>query len=384
MKTFITLILSFYTFCFFAQDNLEYEFDKARALLAKREIKEAVESLRKVYISKPENGNINFLMGAAYAEMPGKEKEAIYHLKRALPFVSTKYSVGSFVEKNAPIHTYYYLTKALVELDRCAEARQALDRLKKFNKYIDDYFIAEGERNMQKCPFEPEDLIINIELLEKTPEGYNPNEIIEEPKLDSAELAERGIFTKRQEYTTKVPLYGVQIGSNKNPIPTSNFSQVKNVDVFVDNDGIIRYVVGHFSYRKQAEKLLETLFEKGYSDAFIVNVNDERKYVNEVISYKNVNLKAGIKGDVEFFIQVGAFTKEIPDSIIKLYYEINNLNEQEYNDMTLLLIGPFKTYIETVTEREKLMMNGIRNSFIVAFNNKKKILLQEAINHTKN
>lgn len=384
MKTYIFIFLSLFTLDSFSQNELEYEFDKARAHLAQRQIDEAILSLRKIYIENPESGNINFLMGAAYSEQSGMEKEAIFHLKKALPLVSTDYMVGSFVEKNAPIHTYYYLTKSLVEADRCAEARLSLNELKKYNKYIDDYFIAEGERNMQKCPYEPEELKLKLTITEKVPEGYNPTEIIKEDILDSAALAERGIFTKRLQYTTKTALYGVQIGSNKNPIPVSRFNQVKNVDVFVDNDGLIRYVVGHFSYRKQAEKLLETLYQKGYSDAFIVNVNDERKYANEVISYKNVNLKAGIKGEVEFFIQVGAFMQEIPDSIIKLYYEINNLEEREYEEMTLLLIGPFKTYDNTVTEREKLMMNGLRNSFIVAFNNRKKVLLQEAINHTRN
>lgn len=384
MKLLFTIILSLYSICYFAQDDLEYEFDKARTFLAQRNIDEAIISLRKVYVAKPESGNINFLMGAAYAEQIGKEQEAIFHLKKALPFVSTQYIVGSFVEINAPIHTYYYLTKSLVELDRCAEARLALDELKKYNKNIDDYFIAEGERNLQKCPFEPEELKIDIAKPEPAPEGYDPTFIEkEEPKMDSAALVERGILTKRLEFTTKTPLYGVQIGSNKNPIPVSNFSEVKNVDVFVDNDGIIRYVVGHFSYRKQAEKLLETLFEKGYTDAFVVNVNDEKKYANEVISFNNVNLKAGLKGKVEFYVQVGAFTQEIPDSIATLYYELNNLNEQKYENMTLLLVGPFEAYNEAVNEREQLLMNGIQHSFIVAFNNKKKILLQEAIKHSE-
>jgi tetratricopeptide (TPR) repeat protein len=382
MKNLVLSFLLFTNIFCFSQDSLEFEFDKSRALLAQRKVEDAINSLRKIYVVNPENANINFLMGAAYAETSGKEKEAIFHLKKALPFVTEKYIVGSFKETNAPIHTYYYLTKSFVELDRCAEARLALNKLKKFNKFIDDYFIAEGERNMQKCPFDPEDLKIELTAEEIAPVGYNPKELKKELTVDSAELARRGIFTKKLNYTTKSSLYGVQIGSNKNPVPVSSFGQVNNVDVFVDTDGIIRYVVGHFSYRKQAEKLLESIYSKGYNDAFIVNVNNERKYSNEVISYQNINLKAGIIGDVQFFIQLGAFQQEIPDSIINLYHDIKELHEVPYNDMTLLLVGPYSKYQESDDMKKKLHLNGV-NSFIVAFNNRKKIPLKEAINHAK-
>jgi hypothetical protein len=383
MKNFIVIFLLFINTTGLAQDSLEFEFDKSRALLAQRKVNEAINSLRKIYVSKPDIGNINFLMGAAYAETPGKEKEAIYHLKKALPFVSEEYMVGSYKETNAPIHTYYYLTKSFVEQNRCAEARLSLDELKKHNKFIDDYFIAEGERNLQKCPFDPEKSKNNLTEVEAIPEGYNPLELEKEVVIDSSELARRGIFTKKLHYTTNAPLYGVQIGSNKTPVPVNNFNEVNNVDVFVDTEGIIRYVVGHFSYKKQAEKLLKSLYLKGYQDAFIVNVNNERKYSNEIISYQNINLKAGIIGDVLYFVQLGAFQQEIPDSIINLYHDIEDMAEIPYNNMTLLLVGPFTKYDESTKMKDRITQKGIRNSFVVAFNNGKKISLKEAINHTK-
>lgn len=369
-----------------AQNDLEYEFDKARALLAQRKIKEAIKSLSVIYLEQPESGNINFLLGAAYAELPGESEKAIYHLKKSYPQISPDYQVGRFDEKRSPIHVYYYLTLSLVQQDRCAEAAKTLIDLKKHSNKIDPYFIAEAEKNMIKCPYEVEEIEKAWVLNEPLPEGYKPSEMAkteEEPQtLDSAIIEEKGLLIQPLEYTTKSPIYGVQIASNINPSPLSAYSKVKNVDVFVDNEGIIRYVVGHFSYRKQAESLLSSLVEKGYKDAFVVNINDERKYPNELISYKNINIRSGIKGSVDFFVQLGAFKEEVPDSIIKLYLQIDNLQEVNYEEQTLLLVGKFETYEAAVEEKKKLDLNGNKSSFIVAFNRRKKIPLQEAINHS--
>lgn len=364
-----------------AQKNLEYEFDKARAMLATRNIDEALVSLKKIYRENPKNSNINFLLGAAYAELPNKSEISIFHLKKALFSVSESYAVGNYSEKSAPIHTYYYLTLSLVQQDKCAEASLALKELLKYKGKLEPYFIEEAKKNLIKCPFDEEELN-NLKLLNNpVPEGYIPEEI-EEEVLDSAALAERGMLIKSFNYSTKVPLYGVQIGSNINPSPTSSYSNVKNVDVFVDNKGIIRYVVGHFPYRSQAESLLESIKEKGYTDAFIVNVNDERKYPNELISYNNVNVRAGVKGKVDYYIQLGAFENSIPDSILNLYYTVDRLIEMEYEQYTLLLKGPFDFYKEATLEKGLLTDKLGVKSFIVAFNNRKKIALQEAINHT--
>ena len=205
----------------------------------------------------------------------------------------------------------------------------------------------------------------------------------EEVELDSAALAERGFFFKNQEYSTKAPLYGVQIGANINPSPISNYGKVKNVDVFIDTKGIIRYVIGHFSIKSQAESLLKSLIDQGYEDAFVVNVNNERKYQKELISFNNVNLRGGINGRVDFFVQLGAFKKNIPDSILTLYHTIEDLKELKYDNHTLLLVGPFEDYNTSIEKKNELKKIGVNSPYVVAFNNRKKVPLQEAINYTE-
>src|SRR5690606_37577166 len=149
----------------------------------------------------------------------------------------------------------------------------------------------------------------NWDMIEELPLGYDPSVLPKEPtekelsEKDSillASLKSRGLLTEKIKYTTRTPLYGVQIGSASEIIPINRFGDLKNIDAFVDKEGTIRYVVGHFSYRRQAEGLLEVLREKGFSDAFVVNVNDERKYSNAVVSFNNSNIRSNVVGKVEF------------------------------------------------------------------------------------
>src|SRR5690606_33498078 len=148
------------------------------------------------------------------------------------------------------------------------------------------------------------------------PQAYDPTNIPPQPpktelaakdSMRLANLKSRGLLTEKIKYTTRTPLYGVQIGSTSEVIPVNRFGDLKNIDAFVDKDGIIRYVVGHFSYKRQAESLLEVLKEKGFTDAFVVNVNDERKYSNSVVSFNNNNIRSQLIGKVEFAVQLGAF-----------------------------------------------------------------------------
>lgn len=386
MKKILLLFLTLSLFLTsFSQKSLEFHFDHARALLAQRQIDAAIISLQQVYIEEPENSNINFLLGAAYTELIGKEEEAIYHLKKALQNVNVEYKVGSFEEKAAPIHLYYYLAVALVEQDKCAEANRAFEKLKTYSNKIDQYYLDEVDRHLQKCPFKATDLGEGWDKIESKPIVYEKQELVApvlEP-IDSVYLEKRGLLTEKIEYTTNAPLYGVQIGSNKNPSPTSTFRTVKNVDVFIDSVGIIRYVVGHFSYRKQAENLLKSIKEQGFTDAFVVNVNDAKKYSSEVISYQNINLRSGIRGEVEYHVQLGSFTDTIPADMLEIYFKIDGISEYKKENRTIMSIGPYEGYKLAQYHKKEAMQKGVKDAFIVAYNRGKKIPLKEAIDYTE-
>ncbi|MDA9312878.1 SPOR domain-containing protein [Vicingaceae bacterium] len=368
-----------------AQGQLEYQFDFARASLAQRKIIKAIEALKIVYQAEPENANINFLMGAAYTELSGTEEEAMRHLLQAAQNVNPDYKVGSFQEKAAPIHVYYYLAVAYVEDNKCALAYRAFEEFQKYKSKVDQYYIDEVDRHMQKCPFKKGENTNDWNKVKSSPIQYEQIvDSVEEPSepKGSGNITNRGLVTEKLEYTTNAPLYGVQIGSNLNPSPTSAFSNVKNVDVFIDSLGIIRYVVGHFSYRKQAENLLKSIKEKGFSDAYVVNVNNEKKYSNEVISYKNINLRSGLRGDVEYFVQLGSFQDTIPSEMTSIYFKIDGIQEYKRDDRTVIAIGAYDSFRKAKIEKEKAKEVGVTDAFVVAYNRGKKIPLYEAINYT--
>lgn len=363
-----------------AQNTEEKLFNQARQLLAMRQIKEAIPSLETLYNVNPNNCNYNFLLGAAYRELGTNKESAIFHLKKAVVEITEDYDASTYTESKAPMLTYYYLATAQVDNDLCLEAEKSLEKLKGFGEKIDSYFIREIERNLQKCDYEAipekvkEEDVPLAEIIKEEPIINKPiKEVIVEKKDPLA-----GMVTKTISYTTKSPLWGVQVGAFKEVIPTSRFEQIKNVDAFIDEKGLIRYVVGHFAYKQQAESLLEVIRNSGIPDAFIVDVNNPNKFNQSVVSVNNVNIKSGIVGKVIYKVQVGAFKNEIPSEVAATYLAVEGIEETNYDGLTLLLVGQFASYKEAVQHKEKMKESGISDSFVVAFNNGKKITIKEA------
>lgn len=354
--------------------------------MAQRKLEEAISPLKKLYAENTANANINFLMGAAYTEIPGNDKKAAYHLKKAIQSVSTDYTASSFEEKNAPVFSYYYLAVALVGNEKCAEAERAIEELEKYKDIAGEYYIKEAKMHLQKCNFDVYgDFADNWNKSpEELPEDYNPIAFSDKEKntrylpIDSIIAMGKGQEVEKIEYTTNAPLYGVQIGSTSKVIPSSRFGDLKNVDAFIDKSGIVRYVIGHFAHKKQAETLLKSIKEKGYGDAFVVNVNDERKYSYAVVSYN----KNTIDGPIEFMVQLGAFEKDISDELISAYFKADNIQELRYGGKTLITTENFSSYENAETELKEMKSTGFKDAFIVAFNKGKKLPLQDAINYS--
>ena len=82
---------------------------------------------------------------------------------------------------------------------------------------------------------------------------------------------------------------------------------------------------------------------------------------------------------------MGAFKEEVPEELMELYLDLDGIKELSYNDFTLMAIGPFEKYNETLNQKDKLIMQtdgDISDSFVIAFNQGVKVSLEEAINKT--
>lgn len=372
--------------------DFDQNFYIAKQHLSQRRIKKAMPYL--IYLQKahPENDNIKYLLGLCYAEAEIVNPKAIKLLREASKRTSLQYDPNDLAEKRVPVYVYYYLCIAYAQNKQCDEAEKARLKFLEIYPHKDRYYIDESKEWITSCY----DMTIKPEIKElptfpdfkpfvseasDSGEGFVKSKIEDSLELESIkeENSPPQILTKAKHYSTSYPLYGIQLGAYNDVIPVSRFKSLKNVDAFMDHDGLIRYVIGHFSLRSQAASLHKIIQNKGYEDAFIVNVNDAKKYREEVVSINNVNIRANQNKKVEFRIQVGAFKEELTKSSAQLYMKIEGIEEVNDQNFTYLTVGDFEFYIEAKAYLQGISDVGIKDAFVVAVSDGQKVPLKDVI-----
>lgn len=377
------------------ESDFQKNFNIAKRHLSNREISDALPYLLYLNQKNPKNANLKYLIGLCYAELEIINPKTIELLTEASNKMSLEYNPNTIEEQREPIYVYYYLSIAYAQNKECELAEKNRDIFMDIYPYDDSYYPDESMRWIKNCramnaqpeqtplpnfpDFKPFVSPKKVKPLATKPEGsvQKTKLVTQEPKTT------QDIKTQRLEYSTQSPLYGVQLGAFKEAVPVSRFSELKNVDAFMDKSGWIRYVVGHFSIYSQAEKLQKIIQEKGYTDAFVVNVNQEKKFGEEVVSVNNVNIKANAIGKVEYRIQIGAFNEQIPTESAELYFKIEGIEEHREQEVTYLTVGKFKTYAEAKAYSQGIIDVGIVDAFVIAISGRKKIPLQQ-LNEFKN
>lgn len=384
------------------KDDFQTNFNIAKHHLSQRRIKKAVPYLRYLHENFPEHANLKYLLGLCYAELEIVNPITIQYLETAALKSSLDYDPNSLFEERSPIYVYYYLCLAYAQNRMCEKAEAAREKFVEIYPYKDPYYIKESEKWLSKCQkmkrvpkqdelpnfpdFKPYSSDTNqLELDSLDPSSQSDSVKLEQAKLiRSKDMLPTHIVTKSIEYSTSSPLYGVQLGAYKEVVPVSRFSDMKNVDAYMDKEGLIRYVVGHFAIYSQAEALLKMIVEKGYPDAFVVNVNNTRKFKDEVISVDNLNIRAKLQGKVEYRLQVGAFKERVPQNMMEMYFKLDGIKEFQDDELTCLTVGSFDTYEEAKTYHKTIKEQGYNDAFVIAIHNRKKIPLQTAKDYGKN
>lgn len=377
------------------ESDFQKNFNIAKRYLSNREISNALPYLLYLHEKNSKNSNLKYLIGLCYAELEIVNPKTIELLTEASNKASLEYNPNSLEEERVPIYVYYYLSIAFAQNKKCDLAEKNRDIFMELYPHDDSYYPDESMRWIKVCramQAQPKQVPLPdfpnfkpfVSPKKATPEVKRSVEIVEQPKpVTKAPKAAQKIKTQKLEYSTQSPLYGVQLGAFKEAVPVSRFSELKNVEAFMDKSGWIRYVVGHFSIYSQAEKLQDIIKEKGYTDAFVVNVNEEKKFEEEVVSVNNVNIRANPVGKVEYRIQIGAFHEQIPTESAELYFKIEGIKEHRELDVTYLTVGKFKTYAEAKAYCQGIIDVGIADAFVIAINGGKKIPLQH-VNEFKN
>lgn len=362
LKLFCILTFSHHSLCFsqYSEDFIR-KFNLAKDFFSRNETKPAFAILKELNKLQPSNSNINYLLGVCYTEEDPNSGKSIYHLEKAMKDVSVDYDASSFNEKRTPIFVYYYLVIAYSQHGKCKEAKQAKNYFHTlYGIEKNDYYVADAEKWVKKC---------NPGFI-----GLNQKALLN--KLDSGFL-----ITKEIDYTTAHSLYGVQVGAFSRLIPVYEFKGLKNVEAFIDHRGMIRYVIGNFIFKQQAESLLKKIQEAGYHDAFVVDVNKEKIYSEEIVIADHASIHNPELENIVFKVQIGAFRESIPAEIAAVYLTLEGIEEQNSEDLTILSTGNFTSYEEAEKFKNDLVAKGIRDAFIVAYSGSKKIDVKLARNH---
>ncbi len=383
-----------------SEKEFQFRFNLAKHELSHRKMKSALPTLMELYEMDSTNSNINYLIGVCFVEADIVTKQSIRHLNKATNDIVVDYNSDSYTERNAPVYVYYYLSIAYSQNNLCDSAIMARDQFMEIYTYQDPYYPNESEKWILSCQTEPKLANSDLSFMLKDKDIREP--IKSAPVLDPVSIADANqtetgkptktevkapkkpskVLTKNVEYTTKMPLYGVQVGAFKEIMPVHRFPDLKNVDAFVDKDGWVRYVMGHFSYRSQAESLKEVIKKAGYPDVFIVDVNNEKKYAESVVSIDDISLRSVISGPIEFKVQLGVFEDKLPESIAENYLKVSHIEEHRNNGLTYITSTAYPTYSQAMQAKDQYVKIGVSDAFIVAFNKKKKISLMDALNYT--
>ncbi|MBL4585496.1 MAG: hypothetical protein JKX84_00355 [Flavobacteriales bacterium] len=358
------LLLAFTTLPAIGQDKKDQtywdRFDQARLYIAKHNAGRSTHILEELHAIDSLDPNVSYLLGISLI-IQGKNAQRaatlLHQADKSFPDLWDNPGVGP------PEHLSYYLILAYCRSGECAKAKESLVRLEKVfeaNEVFfknDEYYLVDGRKWANMCK-EP-----TMQLLEVADRLVKPN---------------LRVKTRAHKYSTYSTLYGVQVAALLEPQMTRKFEGLKNVEVFVDLNGVYRYVIGNFIFRSQANKMLEVVNNAGYSDAFIVKITDEERFPFEVVALDLRSPKAQIRGSVEYKVQLAAFKESMPDESARYYLMVDSIVEMSHQDLTLLTVGSFKSFGNVIERRDELRRMGFRDAFVVAFTEGNKVSIEDA------
>ena len=102
-----------------------------------------------------------------------------------------------------------------------------------------------------------------------------------------------------------------------------------------------------------------------------------------LLRINNESIKRKIAGKVEFKVQIGAFKEDIPDEIMKVFLQFDDIDEHIQKELTIFTIGSFSNYEIAKAWGENVKEAGVPDAFVVAFNEGRKISIEEANEYLK-
>ena len=378
-KSLFTLLFCLSGLVSFAQKEKSFEdkFHKGLLLLGGEEASGADVIFEELYANDSSNLNLAYLLGQAYAKGDNQHKEAIRLLNKAKKGFSKYYKKLDYKEKRVSEYVYYYLLMAYSKAGKCDKTLQSLNDFYMNYSYENEWYLVDAQKLFRNCkPVDeetPENLVTDGEAEEEMVDGetYSVEEKVHDDHL---------IGTKEISYTYKGNEYGVQVGAFVEPVYTYEFPGLRNIEVYVDQNGVYRYIIGRFMFDGQAERLLKAIKDKGYKDAFVTNIKNKQKFSEQVLTIDRDNINKRLIGRVDFRVQIGAFRGDtIPDELMDVYLQLDSISEVRTPELTIMTVGSFDTYEAASFYKELVQDLGVDDAFVAAFNYNRKVDLKQAI-----
>lgn len=356
----------------FAGDSSQ--LDEAKLLVATNKTREAIPILEELIKADPNKAPHKYFLGMSLIKEGIRIEEAVNYLEKAAVDYNKKDLDPGMGE---PEFVWYYLVIGYSRMKECEKAKERYDKFVQVYSQGDPFYTNEAVKWITLCH---EPMRMAQEIKTRSYAVANPSGYLKD-RLTLAKPEELDVVTRDVEYTTQSVLYGVQVGASISPKYTIEFDGLKNVEVYVDENNIYRYVIGNLGFRSQAEELLEEVRANGYPDAFIVDINQPDVYGSEVVALNDLGIEGKLKGKIEFRVQIGAFAETLPKDLRKYYFEIDKLKEVRENDLTIMTAGKFDSYQEAQNHRDMLQEQGLKDCFVTAFNKRKRVPVSVALKY---
>ncbi|MGB3946483.1 MAG: hypothetical protein WBM13_00745 [Bacteroidia bacterium] len=215
---------------------------------------------------------------------------------------------------------------------------------------------------------------------------------------------------------SKIPeglIFKVQVGAFRKPIPQNLFKGITPLTGETTSKGFIRYTAGVFTKFATADKAKKKIIDMGYKDAFVVAFyNGKRIPINEAYAMAGgvptnvlqtnqatntttavaTNTSTSVEptnspeiakandltkvGGLFYTVQVGVYAQQVKAS--KLYNMSPLYNEKAPNGYIRYYTGIYKSVARAEEAKEMVMDIGIKDAFITAYYNGKRISVAEA------
>ncbi len=181
-------------------------------------------------------------------------------------------------------------------------------------------------------------------------------------------------------------MFRIQLGAFSKKPDLRAYESIGAVIPVPTSDGLTRVYHGEFSDYAAAAAVKEDLINKGFPDV-LVKAFATKEFVPKGDSpaskpgYAQVNVSSADASKVRFKVQVGSFSKTIPNDLLKTYIQLGDVSSEKMaGGAVRYFVGSFQTAGEANAFKDQVKASGIADAFLVGEYEGKTISVTDAIN----